>query len=447
MSVMTLDRSPEGAREALATRWVLFAIFCYVGFAAIVWWLHGPEPPLSIDHVTYFRQADGMLAVPVEPWRAWTSVTGYAILMAYLLPVTGDHVASLKLLLAVMTVAYLGAFHLFMRLAGATRGQAILFSLLSALFVTFGASIWGMTDFAASLNRTIAVPAFVLLVWFFFRTFDSLWRYATYPALILVSMLHLSALHVMLVFLAFELLDFAFRRRFAFDRNLLAFGAALAISGAIQFGFEAANIGSTGFVRHHVSAAIAPAAAPPGAAARAPSTKPKQLTAEEAWTIEREAFPWRNLPPSAATLAAIGLSFGVILAARRLGGRARASRRGPLRSTGECSLFAAAVLLAAYGLQTAIWAARGILPIFPVNFEEIRAINMLMIPAIYFTFRLFRDPPALGPLAPGVVRWAVVAAFVAQPILALRALPTSGAGRCSSAPSPWASSTAATRRA
>jgi len=263
-------------------------------------------------------------------------------------------------------------------------------------------------------------------VWFFFRTFDSLWRYATYPALILVSMLHLSALHVMLVFLAFELLDFAFRRRFAFDRNLLAFGAALAISGAIQFGFEAANIGSTGFVRHHVSAAIAPAAAPPGAA-RAPSTKPKQLTAEEAWTIEREAFPWRNLPPSAATLAAIGLSFGVILALAAWGA-ARALRAGPVPLDRRMLLFAAAVLLAAYGLQTAIWAVRGILPIYPVNFEEVRAINMLMIPAVYFTFRLFRDPPALGPLAPGVVRWAVVAAFVAQPIHALRALPNEWRG-------------------
>jgi hypothetical protein len=420
---MTLERPPEGARSRSASGRALVALAFYVGFAAIVWWLHGPEPALSIDHVTYFRLADGVRNTTPDYWRMWNSVTGYAVLMAYLLPATGSHVASLKLLLAAMTVAYLAAFHLFMRLAGASPRQAILFSILSALFVTFGASIWGMTDFAASLNRTIAVPLFVVLVWFFFRAFDSPWRYATYPALILVSLLHLSALHVMLVFLAFELLDFAFRRRFALDRDLLAFGAALAVAGAIQLGYEATGIGSGGFVRHHVSAAIAPTpAAPASPATPAEAPKPLQLTAAEAWAIEREAFPWRNLPPSAATLAAIGLSFGVILALAAWGA-ARALRAGATALDRRMLLFAAAVVLAAYGLQVALWAVRGILPIYPVNFEEIRAINMLMIPAVYFTFRLYQDPPAPGPLAPGAARWAVVAAFVLQPIHVLRALP------------------------
>jgi TRAP-type C4-dicarboxylate transport system permease small subunit len=86
--------------------------------------------------------------------------------------------------------------------------------------VSFGASIWGMTDFAASLNRTIVIPFVILLAWFFFRWFHSPWRYAIFPALTLLSLLHLSALHVVLVFLAFEGLDFAIRRRFRPTRDL-----------------------------------------------------------------------------------------------------------------------------------------------------------------------------------------------------------------------------------
>jgi hypothetical protein len=156
----------------------------------------------------------------------------------------------------------------------------------------------------------------------------------------------------------------------------------------------------------------------------APGEEPgKRLSNREAWRIELFAFPWRNLPPSLATVATIASSFGVILLLA-IAGAIRALRSDTPRPADRPMVsFAFAVVLAAYGLQTVLWALRGRVPIFPVNFEEIRAINMIMLPAVYFVARLYEFGPRAGRISQQVFRIAVVAAFALQPILVVRALP------------------------
>lgn len=447
-------RKTAGARstpeEALQRFPVLLPFAIYVVFAAAVYWVHGPEPSLSIDHIAYFKLADEIRAEFTlgDYWRTVNSVRVYGVMLAYLFDWTGSHVASLKLLLAGMTVAYLWAFQLFMGLATASRARAVLFSLLSALFVSFGASIWGMTDFAASLNRTLIIPPVMVLVWFFFRRFATPWRYAVFPALILLSLLHLSALHVFLVFGAFEALDYVFRRRLRVDRDVAFFALALVASIGMQAAIESLSGGTTGYIRYTLNMAVpsvaqmmpkvapppaiasAPPAGAPGAAAMASPevvaalAKPKdKLTHEEAWRIELLAFPWRNFPPTPATLLTILSSFGVLLALA-VWGAVRTFRSGEVVSLDRgMATFAFAVLISAYGLQILLWSLRDLIPVLPINFEEIRAINMVMIPAIYFIHRLYERPPAPAGLAERGVRVAIVVACALQPIVLVRALP------------------------
>lgn len=481
------------AEAAVARHPVALPLLAYVLFTAIVSAIHGAEPPLSIDHIAYFKLADEIRAEYPNGgyWSTFNSVRGYGVLLALLHDYTGSHVASLKVILALITVAYLGAFQLFMGLTRATPFQRVLFSMLSALFVTFGASIWGMTDFAASLNRTIIIPFVVVLAWYFFRHYGSPRRYAVFPAFIALSLLHLSALHVFLVFCAFEALDFLVRRRFRLDRQLAWFVAAMAASVAMQGALETFAAGTSGYLRYTLNmtvpklAAMLPARAEPPptaaviaatqeirkaaeevrlaeaeAAARRPSVataragrsqpasaaatvpdaekRPAEgdskvvvkegelprLSTQEAWRIELLAFPWRNFPPSVATLATIASSYGVIFLLAAWGAwRVRRASDWQALDLGMLLLGVASVMTA-FGLQAVLWVLRSRIPVMPINFEEIRAINMVMIPSVYFVFRLFEFAPPLGRLAPGTVRVAVVAAFVLQPIVLVRALPS-----------------------
>ena len=432
----------------------LVPLLVYCAFAAIVYVIHGPDPTLNIDHISYIRLADEIRTEfpNGDYWRSYNTVRAYGVLLAYVFPLTGSHLVSFKLLLAAITVAYLFAFQLFMGLATASRARAMLFSLFSALFVSFGAAVWGMTDFAASLNRSIIVPFVIVLVWFFFRHFHSPWRYAAFPALIGLSLLHLSALHVYLVLGAFELLDFLFRRRCRIDRNLAHLALAIVASLALQAIMENIGNGTGSYIRYVLNMAVpiaeAPKPAPPAAApaAGAPTTSagaaatgagapaieapappvakaPDRLTYQEAWRIERLAFPWRNVPPSLATIATMASSFGVIFLLA-LAGAFRAFRPGVAKPLDrQMATFACAVPLAAYGLQTVIYLTRDVMPIMPVNFEEVRAINMIMIPAVYFIFRLYELATPLRSLSPGVVRVAILVAFALQPIVVVRSLP------------------------
>lgn len=415
-------------KNFLRTSRVVVPLVVYTAFAAIVYFMQGAEPALTIDHISYFKLANEMRSeLPLgDYWRSFNSVRSYGVILAYFFDLTGSHVISLKVLLAAMTIAYLWAFQLFMGLATESRVQAVLFSLFSALFLSFGASIWGMTDFAASLNRTLIVPFVVLLVWFFFREFHSPWRYAVYPALILLSLLHLSALHVFLVFGAFELIDFIARRRCRIDRNLFYFALSLVSSVVIQSVIEYSGSGNAGYVGH-VLAMTTPSVTeilPPPSNLPEVTKSPEKLTYKEAWRIEMLAFPWRNFPPPLATLATMASSFGVIFVLAVMGA-IRAFRSGMAKPLDrEMAHFALAVPVVAYGLQALLWALRNTIPVFPINFEEIRAINMIMIPSIYFIFRLYELVPELGGVSREWIRAAIMLAFALQPIILVRAMPT-----------------------
>lgn len=428
MTRWPLTRVYPAVKNFLGTSRVVVPLVAYTAFATIVYVMQGAEPILSIDHVSYFKLADEMRSeFPLgDYWRSFNSVRAYGVILAYAFELTGSHVISLKVLLAAMTIAYLWAFQLFISLATKSRAQAILFSLFSALFVSFGASIWGVTDFAASLNRTLVVPFVVLLVWFFFREFHSPWRYAVYPALIFLSLLHLSALHVFFVFGAFELIDFIVRRRCKIDRNLFYFALSLLSSVVIQSVIEYSGSGNVGYVRHVLAMTTPSVAEISSLPSKLPEVakSPAKLTYKEAWRIELVAFPWRNFPPPLATLATVASSFGVIFLLAVMGAM-RAFRSGvPKPLDREMVNFALAVLVAAYGLQTLLWALRNTVPVFPINFEEIRAINMIMIPSVYFIFRLYELAPELWGMSREWIRAAIMLAFALQPIILVRAMPT-----------------------
>lgn len=476
-------------REAVDRSAFWIPLVVYTCFAALVYVLQGPQPPLSIDHVSYFKLADDIRSEHAlgDYWRSFTAVRGYGVLLAYVYDATGSHVTSLKVILAVLTVGYLWAFQGLMSLFTPKRSRAMLFAILAALFVSFGASIWGMTDFSASLNRTVIMPFVVLLVWFFFRNYGSPWRYVVMPAFILLSMLHLSALHVFLVFGAFELFDFALRRRFRIDRDVGAFVGAVLVALVLQGLIENAGSGTGGFVRYTLQMTVpsvaemlpnpeankprqatiraAQASSPRGGIALTQAESQvagagftmttsgggglgasagamteiepvvegvpevaataKRMSNRDAWRIELLAFPWRNFPPSLATIATIVGSFGLIFALAAWGAR-RSLRLGQTRAFDLGMIgFALGVVLAAFGLQATLWALRDRIPIFPINFEEIRAINMVMVPAIYFVYRLYALAPAIGRFSQRAVRIAIVAAFVLQPIILVKALPAS----------------------
>lgn len=396
----------EGSRGRVLV--IVVPLLLYFGFAALVYWAQGPEPELSIDHIAYFKLADELRANHADGsyWRGFDALRSYSILVAYLYDVTGSHIASLKLLMAGMTVAYLITFEHLLFFFTRKRTLSVLFSLLSALFVSFGAAFWGFTDFAASLHRTLILPFFVLILWFFLRFRASPWRYATYPVLVLISLIHLSSYYLLLVLLAYEGLDFVFLRKLKIDRRLLYFALGIVGIFAARELVTLSGLGFTTFVDKTLALAF-------GAA--------DTLTPEDAWSIELYAFPWRNFPLPLTTLANIALSYGAIFALSVAGAVVARRREGWNDLDRILIAFAAAVVAASYGLQLLLWALRSCMPIYPINFEEIRAISLLMVPSIYFVTRLvallwWRDGKRLAAAA-------VVLAFALQPIVLIRSLP------------------------
>jgi hypothetical protein len=404
-----------GDRGGVRSRGGVLAIgvplLLYLAFAALVYWAQGSEPELNLDHIAYLKMANTIRAAHPDGayWRDFDSLRGYSILIAYGEDWYGSPIVTLKLLLAAMTVAYLIAFQGLATYFTGSRPLAVACSLLSALFVSFGASFWGMTDFAASLNRTLVVPFFVLIIWFFLRHRDSGWRYATYSVLIVLSLLHLSTFYLLLVLWAYEGLEFLFLRRARFDRRLLHFAAGFLAAVATRWLLEKTGLSVSRFVEDTFQRAWGDG----------------RMSAPEAWAIELYAFPWRNLPPPLTTLANLALSYGVILALSVAGAIAVRRRQGWSSLDRVMLTFAGAVVVAAYGIQTLIWVTRSFAPIYPINFEEVRAINFLMIPSVYFVARLVgvllrereRDPRRLALVA------AIAAAVALQPIVVLRALP------------------------
>jgi hypothetical protein len=401
----------EHARRGANLAWLVIPPLLYVAFAAGIYVVHGAEPELSIDHIAYFKLADETRAHHPDGayWRDFDALSSYAVLLAYSYDLTASHIASLKLLLAGMTVAYLVAFERLMFFLSGSRPLSVAFSLLSAEFVSFGASYWGMTDFAASLHRSLVVPFLVVVTWLFLRFRASPWRYSAYPVLVLLTLLHLSSYYLLLVLLAYEVIDFVVLRRCQVDRRLWYFAAGVVTAVVTRQIVFSSGLGFAGYVEHSFS--------------RAWGAK-GSLDPKDAWAIELFAFPWRNMPLPLTTLANIALSYGVIfvvsvacaLAVRRREGCWNALDRVMLAFTG-------AVLCSAYGPQTLLWVLRQFFPIFPINFEEVRAINFIMIPSLYFVSRLVLILCRETGWQPRARAAAILLAVALQPVLVLRALP------------------------
>lgn len=398
------------ARRGAGALWFLISLLLYIAFAAIVYVAQGPEPELSVDHVAYFKMVDSIRAQYPDGgyWRSFDTFHSYSVLVAYLSDLTASHITSLKLLLAGMTVAYLIAFERLALLFTESRPLAVSLSLLSALFVSFGASFWGFTDFAASLHRTLVVPFFVWILWFFIRFYDSPWRYAMYPLLVALSVLHLSTYHMLLVLLAFEPIDFLFLRKRRVDRRLLYFGAGLLAAWLTRELVAWSGLGFANYVDDSITRAW-------GASGN--------LSPPEAWVIELYAFPWRNMPLPLATLANLALSYGVIFALSVASAIAVRRREGWTPLDRFMLAFSGAVVAASYGPQTLLWLMRDHFPIYPISFEEVRAINFMMIPSLYFVSRLVAILWREEKRGHRLLVAAIVVGFALQPVFVLRALP------------------------
>lgn len=385
----------------------------YTVFALVVYLLHGPEPGLSIDHMAYFKMANETMAAHPDGsyWRDISVIRSYGVLMAYLYPWTGSHIVSLKLILGATTVLHLLSFELLMTLFTDSKWRAMLFSLLAAVFVSFGASLWGVTDFSASLNRGIAMPFFIAVVWFTLRYAGTPWRHLAYAVLVLLSILHLSSYYLVAIlalgyFIEAGMDKFRDRRSLGYFLGgiLLAYVAQkfLALAGLanVQYVGVTPNFGDT--------------------VLRATDTKDASALA---WEAELFALPWRNMPLPLATLLTIAASYGVILLVA-VSGAVQCARRGFTRIDRFMLAFAAAVILVSYGLQTTLWILRQFTTIYPLNFEEVRAINFIMIPSLYFIFRLYshyRDKAAAPTRK--IVPSLIILIVLLQPIMLLRVSP------------------------
>ncbi|MCP9455880.1 MAG: hypothetical protein NNA18_07220 [Nitrospira sp.] len=387
----------------------LLSLAIYSAFAALVYLLHGSEPELSVDHIAYFKLANEIMAAHPDGayWREISVIRSYGVLLAYLHHWTGSHIASLKQILAFVTVFHLLAFELLMTLFTKTKWRAMLFSLLAAVFVSFGASFWGVTDFNASLNRGLVMPFLIGIVWFTLRHVDMPRRHLVYPALVLLSILHLSVYYLIAV-LALTYVVEAGQSGFR-DRKSLAY-----FLGGILLAYAAHKILAFVGLTNVQYVGIVPQFAETSAVAEASAA---------AWEAELFALPWRNMPLPLASILLIVASFGVIFILAVMGA-VRCYRTGLTRSDRFMLAFAAAVLVVAYGLQTALWILRQFTAIYPLNFEEVRTINFIMIPSLYFIYRLYshyRDQEHVAKRA--IVPVVIVLLAVFQPIAVLRLMP------------------------
>jgi hypothetical protein len=389
----------------------LFSAVIYSAFAAAVFLAHGNAPDITVDHVTYLKGANEIIEANPDGFyaRDLTSITSYGVLLAYLHEWTRSHILSLKLLLAVFTVFHLFSTEVFFRLLTREWWKAVLFSLLAAFFVSFGAPIWGVTDFIASLNRSIVVPFMILIVYGFVAWHDRPWKYLAYPLLVALSVLHLSVYYLLLTLIVYEAWDFAIERRLKLDRRLLWFAAGLLLAFVMTQIIEAAGIGVFKHVFYTLGQALTAGT----------------ITPAESWKLELYVNPWRNMPLPLTTLAAMAASFGLI-GLLALAGLGVSIRRGLTQLDRRMLAFGAAVVVASYGPQTLMWLVRSVIPIYPVNFEEMRAISLVMLPALYFVLRLFESAVADASLARNFAASAVISALVLlQPIVVLRSLPDS----------------------
>ena len=466
MSAAASETRPIAAGPfELAGGWPL-SVAIYVAFAAAVFAVQGAEPLLGADHISYIQLTDSILrACPDgDYWRELTSVRTLGVALAYLHGSTGSHVLSMKVVLAIFSLPFLLAAELLFRLF-ATRWVARLFALLCAFAVSFGVASWGITDSTALLARTLVAPVILFATWIWFRFDGNPRKYLAFPVLVAGSLLHLSAFYMAGVLVLAETIDWVALRRLRVDWRLAWFAGSLVTAAALLFllevggpsskvigiqvpeiaralGVQMENIDKTGHIgcdaRRRPSAGAEPkpiaqtrvvrwgriagvraaALVPPAASgAAAPPA-----TAAEAWKIELALRPWRNMPLPAVNLANM-LSSSALILLLAAGGVVASFRAGFTRHDRMMLALLVSVPLLAFGPQTALWILRSHTSVQPVNLEEVRAVGLVMIPALYFILRLFQRALAHGGLRARYEGAAIVVAVLALP-LAMKAMPT-----------------------
>ena len=422
-------------------------------FAFSVYIVQGNQPPIGPDHVAYMNQANDIISNrPTGNYQAsWTSTTGLSVIMAYLLPYTGSHIVSLKVILAVNTIFFLWFFYGFAGIFCRSNPTRALMSCVAAMSVSFGVTSWGLTDSAALLARSLALPWIIACLWLYFGRFHSWQRYLAMPLLVVVSILHLGSFHVLGALGTLEILDWLFIRRRRFTYRVPLFIASVACSFIVLSLLE-----RTGKSVRMIEGVVLWQINPPGAtksdgktgesnlpeptsggkvnplavrADRPSDTATRSRDADNntalpphtpatAWQVELTMRSWRNMPLPLINLANIVSSAGLILVLS-IYGYINVRRRRALSELDQAiSLFAVAVVIFALLPQTAMWILRNLRPVFPLNFEEIRTLSWLMLPCIYFSYHLWGDGSFIWPRFQSTIRNRVLVAlaFLALPL-------------------------------
>ena len=372
-----------------------------MAFAAAVYVVQGSAPSLGPDHLGNLGLADSIRASHPDGdyWRETNSVRFFGVLLAYLEAWTGSHVLSMKIVLAVSTVLYLLAAELFFRCFTEARWQAVLFALLSAFSVSFGFTSWGLTDSTALRPHTLVAPLVMLSMWFWFRFDGRPVMYLAFSVLALGSLMYVSTFYALGVLVLVEAWDFVALRKMRIDRLFPALLGGLLLAGtllaALEYvGVSITNAGSLvpGLLRSvgvdipQVNPGTFPLLrmAPTAAAPVIPI-----MTASEAWAVELSLRPWRNMPLPLVNVANALASSALILFLA-VAGIVAARHRGFTRADRLMLAMFFAVPIFAFGPQTVLWILRSFAPVHPVAYEEVMALSLIMIPALYFVLGLFR---------------------------------------------------------
>lgn len=431
----------------------VWPILLFPFFAFSVYLIHGHQPPIGPDHIAYINLANDIIAMqPTGNYQAsWTSSTGLSVVMAYLLPYTGSHVSSLKVILAANTIFFLWFFYGFVGIFCRSDPIRALICCVSAMSVSFGVTSWGLTDSAALLARSLALPWIIACLWLYFGRYHSWQRYLAMPLLVVVSTLHLGSFHVLGAIGTLEILDWLFIRRRKFSYRVPMFIGSVICSFAVLGLLE-----RTGKSLPLISAVVLWQIHPPGATGSEQKTDntdlpaptsggklnpllsrdtiptdtavksteatkkiaPLPYTPTTAWQLELTMRSWRNMPLPLINLVNI-VSSSVLIISLSVYGYINVRRRRALNELDHAfSLFAVAVVIFAFLPQTAMWILRNLRPVFPLNFEEIRTLSWLMLPCIYFSYRLFAEGSLIWPRFQSTTRnrMLVALAFLALPL-------------------------------
>ena len=397
----------------------LWVFLVYLGFAAFVYLAHGTEPELSIDHVAYFKLANSILGGHPDGsyWKDINSTKSYAVLMAYAYGITGSHILSLKWILAFLTVLHLYAFQLIMSLFTPDRWKQIVFSLLAAIHVSFGAPFWGVTDFSASLGRTSVVPFILIAIYFFIKKWDSPVKNVVFPFLMVGSIIHLSTYYVIGVLALMETFSIVIEQRFRLNARMFYFILMLAVTVLLHNLINQSGLGKGSYYSRDAMQGFMQIFQHEASVDNKPTISPQAV-----WAVELYAFPWRNMPLPIATLVTMFSSVAFIFFLAGFGLRKCIKNR--LQKLDWIMIsFAMSVFIMAYGLQTILWLCRSWLPVYPINIEEVRVINFIMIPSLYFIFRLFDNQLANNTFQSYAMAALIVLAIVIQPVTIIRNLP------------------------